>query len=122
MLSADLDCSTIKGTITQRILAHIIDVTIIVGLAIPFWFLISLVLPDFLNFTATGSFAFIIYILYLSILEGTRFTTIGKKIFGLYVLSLDLKPISLRQAFIRNVVRVADSFFLYLPILSKDGR
>ncbi|HIE22621.1 MAG TPA: stage II sporulation protein M, partial [Candidatus Korarchaeota archaeon] len=30
--------------------------------------------------------------------------------------------ISLRQAFIRNVVRVADSFFLYLPILSKDGR
>ncbi|RLG53542.1 MAG: hypothetical protein DRO00_03775 [Thermoproteota archaeon] len=122
MFSTGFDYSLIKGNVIQRILAHLIDVVIVIALTIPFWVLFSFALPDALNLMASGSFFFIIYILYLSVMEGTRFTTIGKRRLGLYVLDLNLEPISLRQALIRNVVRVADSVFIYLPLLSRDGR
>jgi len=122
MVPSDFDYSLIKGNVIQRTLAHLIDVTVVVALTIPFWVFFSLALPNALNLMASGSFFIITYVLYLSVMEGTRFTTIGKRRLGLYVLDLSLEPISLRQALIRNVVRVADSIFIYLPILSKDGR
>lgn len=122
MPSAYSDYSIIKGDFSRRLLAHIIDVAIIFAFIIPFWTLFSFILPDFLNLIATGSLFFILYVSYFSFLEGTRFTTVGKKIFGLFVLDLSLEPISLRQALIRNVMRVADSLFIYLPIFNEDGR
>ncbi len=122
MPSADFDYSLIKGDVIQRILAHIIDIIVVAALTIPFWALFSLYLPGLLNFMASSSLFLVTYVFYLSLMEGTRFTTVGKRRMGLYVLDLNLEPISLRQAFIRNVYRVADSIFLYIPLLSRDGR
>lgn len=122
MSPARLDYSTIKGEFSRRLLAHLIDVGIVFAFTIPFWILLFLILPNFLSLMAAGSLFLIFYISYFSFLEGTRFTTVGKKVFGLYVLSLSLEPISLRQALIRNVMRVTDSFLLYIPIFSEDGR
>ncbi|GEM_PF-781653 len=122
MTSVVFDYSTIKAEVGQRLLAHLIDILVAAALTVPFLVIFSLIFPDLLGLMAAGSFFLITYISYLSLMEGTRFTTIGKKIFDIYVLNLSLEPISLRQALIRNVMRIADSIFVYLPLFSRDGR
>lgn len=52
--------------------------------------------------------------LYHSLLEGTWGKTIGKKICGIIVLKEDFKKCTLGIAFLRNLMRIVDSFFYYL--------
>ena len=48
-------------------------------------------------------------------MEGTRGQTIGKKMIKIKVVREDGKPIDMKQAFTRNVLRIVDGlFFIYL--------
>lgn len=78
----------------------------------------------FIQLSLATSSAVVFMILYYALTEGYLSTSPGKKIMNLYVLDYEsLRPISYRQALVRNVVRIADSSLLYLPILlNRDGR
>ncbi len=53
-------------------------------------------------------------LLYHSLMEGIWGKTIGKKICGIIVLKEDFKKCSLGMGFLRNIMRIVDSFFYYL--------
>src|SRR4030067_3627770 len=52
--------------------------------------------------------------LYHSLLEGLWGKTIGKKICGIIVLKDDFSKCSIGRGFLRNLMRIIDSFFYYL--------
>ena len=52
--------------------------------------------------------------LYHSLLEGLWGKTIGKKICGIVVLKDDFTQCTLGSGFLRNLMRIVDSFFYYL--------
>jgi uncharacterized RDD family membrane protein YckC len=52
---------------------------------------------------------------YYTYMEGTRGQTIGKKMIKIKVVREDGKPIDMKQAFTRNILRIVDGlFFIYL--------
>lgn len=57
---------------------------------------------------------FALWLGYYTYLEGTSGATIGKRILGLQVVRLDGGKIDMRQALIRNLLRIVDGFFTYL--------
>lgn len=59
-------------------------------------------------------FYFIGGFLYHSLLEGMLGTTLGKRICGITVLKADFTPCGLGAGFLRNLLRIVDSFFYYL--------
>lgn len=63
---------------------------------------------------SVGLLSFAFYIAYYTYLEGTRGQTIGKMITKIKVVREDGRPIDMKQAFKRNILRVIDGFFAYL--------
>ncbi len=61
-----------------------------------------------------GLLSFAFYIAYYTYLEGSRGQTIGKMITRIKVVSEDGRPISMDQAFKRNILRIIDGLFAYL--------
>lgn len=60
--------------------------------------------------------------LYHSLLEGLYGTTIGKRLCGIRVLNDDFSPCNLLSGFLRNLMRIIDSFFYYLvAVVSMAG-
>lgn len=60
--------------------------------------------------------------LYHVLLEGVYGKTLGKKLCGIVVLKDDFTPCGLLAGFLRNLLRIADSFFYYLvAIVSLSG-
>lgn len=57
---------------------------------------------------------FLIYIGYYTYLEGTRGQMVGKMITKIKVVREDGGEIDIRTAFIRNILRIIDGFFVYL--------
>lgn len=53
--------------------------------------------------------------LYFSLLEGLAGRTLGKRLCGIRVLKADFTPCTLGAAFLRNLLRIVDMFFYYLP-------
>jgi len=68
----------------------------------------------FIMIFSTVLFYFIGGFLYHSLLEGLLGTTLGKKLCGITVLKADFTPCGLGAGFLRNLLRVVDSFFYYL--------
>jgi uncharacterized membrane protein SpoIIM required for sporulation/uncharacterized RDD family membrane protein YckC len=111
------------ATAMQRLIAGIIDLMIISLISTPV-FIFTAGYSPFVQLSLATSSAIVLMILYYTLTEGYLSTSPGKKIMNLYVLDYEsLRPISYRQALVRNAVRITDSFLLYLPILlNKDGR
>lgn len=60
--------------------------------------------------------------LYHFLLEGIFGKTLGKKLCGIVVLKDDFTPCGLLPGFLRNLMRIVDSFFYYLiAIVSLTG-
>lgn len=59
-------------------------------------------------------FFFLTGYLYHSLFEGLYGATPGKRICGIMVLKADFTPCGLGAAFLRNIMRIVDSFFYYL--------
>lgn len=57
---------------------------------------------------------FLIYIGYYTYLEGTRGQTVGKMVTKIKVVREDGGAIDISAAFIRNILRIIDGFFVYL--------
>lgn len=73
------------------------------------------------EFETTGGPAWIIngiftlvFLGYFIVLEGTSGVTLGKRVLKLKVVKIDGSPIEMREAVIRNVLRIVDGFFFYL--------
>jgi uncharacterized RDD family membrane protein YckC len=73
------------------------------------------------EFKTTGGPAWIIngvftliFIAYFVVLESTSGATLGKRVLKLKVVKVDGSPIEMREALIRNVLRIVDGFFFYL--------
>ena len=63
---------------------------------------------------STVMFYFIGGFLYHSLLEGMLGTTLGKRLCNITVLKADFTPCGLGAGFLRNLLRIVDSFFYYL--------
>ncbi len=114
--------------LSKRIAAWLIDNLILLGIVVP----LSIVLIGYppkedsislLKASAASSAMIFLPLLYYTLFEGFTSSTPGKRILGIYVLTYkSLEPIDLRRAFIRNLVRIADMFLLYLPALINEDR
>lgn len=56
----------------------------------------------------------LIWLLYMTYMEGTSGASLGKRLTGISVVAVDGSPIDKRMALIRNLVRVVDAFPFYL--------
>ncbi|UCE78504.1 MAG: RDD family protein [Nitrospiraceae bacterium] len=117
------------ASLIRRFIAKGID-TIVVTL-VPTLFILSYVLdvnPE------TEAFKFIVMVLLLAgyvlvssflyhfLFEGMFGKTLGKKLCGIVVLKDDFTPCGLLSGFLRNLMRIVDSFFYYLvAIVSLTG-
>lgn len=99
------------ATTINRVVAYIID-AIIVGLAIA----VLVFILDVIDFPQwfQGLVAFVIYYGYFTYMEGTTGQTIGKRLIGTRVVTVDGSPISMGSAAIRNLLRIVDTFFFGL--------
>jgi uncharacterized RDD family membrane protein YckC len=68
----------------------------------------------FIIILSTVMFYFISGFLYHSLLEGMLGTTLGKRLCNITVLKADFTPCGLGAGFLRNLLRIVDSFFYYL--------
>ena len=111
--------------LSARVGAHLIDLAILLAIYSP---LLLLAHPinqlGILGFSLLLSSLLIILVLYFTLLEGYYSTTPGKKLFGLYVISLDtMRGVSYAEAFIRNLVRLSDIATIYLvSLVDKENR
>ncbi len=111
--------------LSTRIEAHLIDLTILLAIYSP---LLLFTHPvdqlGILGFSFLFSSMLIILILYFTFFEGYYSTTPGKKLFGLFVISLDtMRGVSYTEAFIRNLMRLSDIATIYLaPLVNKEGK
>ncbi len=112
--------------LSKRIVAWLVDNLIILGITVP----LSIALIGYhpreislLRASVASSTAIFLPLLYYTIFEGLASSTPGKRVMGIYVLTYkSLEPIDLRRAFIRNLVRIADMFLMYLPVLINEDR
>ena len=100
----------------HRILAHFID-SILISL------IFIIVLSFFLNSLKTTKISVLLILpilgfLYFIIMEYKLSCTIGKKLVGIRVISLNKNSISLKQSFIRNILRIIDGFPMYVYIVA----
>ncbi len=110
------------ASLFRRFSAHFIDTIIIMlppAIIFAMYFLNGLT-PQinplkiiFMVFLAVG-YLFIGSFLYHSLLEGLYGKTIGKKLCGIVVLKDDFSKCNLLAGFLRNLMRIVDSFFYYL--------
>ena len=106
---------TQDDVILPRVGAFIVDyiVSIIVGALGTIGLLIALGTPD------VSEAGFIILALmfilgYFIVLEGLFGRTVGKRLFGIVVVSRDGSAITLRQSAVRNLLRVIDGLLNYV--------
>lgn len=73
------------------------------------------------EFETTGGPAWIIngiftliYLAYFIVLEANSGATLGKRVLKLKVVQVNGSPIEMREAVIRNLLRIVDGFFFYL--------
>lgn len=57
------------------------------------------------------------YIFYFAVLDKTEYSTVGKNILGLKVISLEQKNMSLYRSFLRTLLSIVGMIFLGLPII-----
>ena len=102
-----------------RALALIID-SLIFGLG-ACCVLVIIALGSGGDFETTGGPAWVIngiftliFLAYFVVLEATSGATLGKRVLKLKVVNVDGSPIEMREALIRNVLRIVDGFFFYL--------
>ncbi len=112
----------IDAPLGARALAHLIDL-------IPIFLIYVIVFLElgeatsFIALSLLGSVLVISIALYFSFFELIFSTTPGKKVMGLYVISIDpIGPLTPRQAIARNILRFTDLFLLYLPIIPLKKR
>jgi len=112
------DDRELQGLWTDRLVAFIID-SVIVGVAVTALTLL-IALPFFLTdlfthgfrteglfpWTASGFLMSIVYLLYFTLVESSRGTTIGKSIMKLRVTAEDGRGITLEKAFLRNLSKL----------------
>jgi len=110
----------IPSKLSTRVIAHLVDLIITSVAFSPVYLLVSSLissLPPFLLTILVSSYL-ILLILYFVIFEGISSTSPGKRLLGLYVISLDdMTEIGFRKAFARNVMRLSDMATLYLVTL-----
>lgn len=116
------ESETQPADIGPRAIAHIIDTVIFGVIAL----MLILILGGVLSVTGAGdetieqtttilALALLaLYLLYFIVLEGKYGSTVGKKVMKLRVATLEGRPISWREAIIRNVFRGLDILFFYL--------
>ncbi|MFN3963410.1 MAG: RDD family protein [Fimbriimonadaceae bacterium] len=97
--------------ISRRMWAHLVDLMILVGIntmATYLAFLFFMSMPDFAM--ALGSFlAAFAFFGYFALCEAKyQGQTLGKKALNVRVISADGTPITVRQAWLRNLLRIAD--------------
>jgi uncharacterized RDD family membrane protein YckC len=56
----------------------------------------------------------LIWMAYMTYMEGTTGASLGKRAMGIRVIKTDESPADLRSALIRNLLRIVDGLFLYL--------
>ncbi len=115
----------VPSKLSIRAIAHLVDLVLTLIAFSPLYLLLSSLissLPPFFLTILMSSYL-ILLILYFVIFEGISSTSPGKRLLGLYVISLDdMAGIGFRKAFARNVMRFSDIATLYLVTLfSKDG-
>ncbi len=110
---AKISNNYIQVQIWKRFLAYLIDF-ILVNLIVSLPFKNQLGRLNNFNFLLSGTdknlmlvSIFIIFslIFYFTILEFKLGQTLGKMIFGIYVISIDRKNLTLSQAFVRNITK-----------------
>ncbi len=117
------------ASLFRRFMAKFIDSTVIIlpPLLLTIYFIsnsefgtnpFNYILVVFLSI----AYIFIGGFLYHSLLEGLIGKTLGKKLFGIIVLKDDFSKCGLLAGFLRNIMRIVDSFFYYLvAIVSMTG-
>ncbi len=111
--------------LSARVGAHLIDLAILLAIYSPLLlFTHSINQLGILGFSFLLSFMLMALILYFTFLEGYYSTTPGKKLFGLFIISLDnMRGISYTEAFIRNLMRLSDIATIYLAsLINKENR
>lgn len=105
-----------KALYFKRIIAHIIDIMISLG--------ITMIIPELsrtILFTSYGYLGlilntFIVLIIYSTLMEGFLSFTLGKFLLGLRVISIDDDPMNITKSFGRNMFRFFDALLLYVPV------
>jgi uncharacterized RDD family membrane protein YckC len=100
----------------RRIIAHIIDIMISLG--------ITAIIPElsrtilFISYGYLGLIlnTFIVLVIYSTLMEGAFGFTFGKFLLGLRVISIDDDPMSFTKSFGRNMFRFFDALLLYIPV------
>ncbi len=113
----------VPARLSTRVEAHLIDLAILLAIYSPLLLVASLINQlGILGFSLLFSSILIIFILYFTLLEGHYSTTPGKKLLGLFVISLDtMGGLRYSEAFIRNLVRLSDIATVYLATLVTKG-
>lgn len=109
---------------SERALAHLIDLLMILLIQLPLILFIAFTIPleGLLGPILLLSTIPLVLVLYFTLLEGLTSTTIGKRLLNLKVISLNrMSRPSLAESFIRNLFRFSDMLALYLPILILRG-
>lgn len=106
---------TQDDVILSRVGAFIVDyiVSIIVGAAGTIGLLIALGTPD-VSEAGFIILAITIILSYFIVLEGLFGKTVGKRLFGIVVVSRDGSAITMRQSAVRNLLRVVDGLLNYV--------
>ncbi|MCS7103771.1 MAG: RDD family protein, partial [Candidatus Korarchaeum sp.] len=110
--------------ISERAIAHLIDLLIILAIQLPLILLIAFTisLEGLIGTILILSTIPLVLMLYFTLLEGLTSTTVGKRLLNLRVISLNsMRGPSLVESFIRNLFRLSDMLILYLPILILRG-
>ncbi|MCD6348146.1 MAG: stage II sporulation protein M [Candidatus Korarchaeota archaeon] len=110
--------------LSTRVLAHLIDLSIILAAYAPFILIFSPQMEGLglLGLSLSFSLLVLLIVLYFTLSEGYTSATIGKKLFGLSVISLStISGVSMGEAFIRNLMRLSDIATLYLVTLISKG-
>jgi uncharacterized RDD family membrane protein YckC len=110
------------ASLFRRFAAHLIDTivllvppVVVVMFFIPFHQFPENPLAVVLGMLFAMMFLVVGTYLYYSLLEGLYGRTLGKKLCGIRVLKEDLTPCTLSAGFLRNLLRIVDLFFYYLP-------
>jgi uncharacterized RDD family membrane protein YckC len=104
------------ASIVRRILALIIDTVLI---SIVGGIIISAIggMLGRVDYETTGSASILIFLIYMGYfiyMEGAYGATLGKKLLGIRVVTMDNRPLSWTKAVVRNLMRIVDEFLFGL--------